>query len=613
MVLAALVALTLVGCGGEQAARRGAGQGGDASGPQALDGQRADEAAQGREVLASPALATALVRLRVYADQDVRLRQERWEEDFRGLVDRTNVIAGPRFGVRFEVVEFVSWVRRCEVSDLEACLVELERLDDVSAGADRVVGVLEASPNASDSMQQLGEARYLGRHLVMRALDDRVEAEASSVTLDEWPEQERAEKLDERRRHKQVAMFLHQWARSLGAVRVERERCWMASLYSPAQAEFCQANAELLRTALAHPRPHRSPERLAALRQAVRLHLRESPHQDQWLPGARASALTSLEEGAGNLMPAEVQAFQDAVALLQARAPRDAWPIAAALARAHPEHPDVQALACDVSAGIGDPGGPVLQHCFKAARLNPAAPRPVLMLASAHIARGDWPQATGALIEARNRHVALPQRDPATALFIAKLASSAFLVTLTEELAGRHPDYPQAAELLGWASRTRMRYGLPTQSAEVAPVQEGVFLRLMEALQRHTFERNFAAADATVAALIDRFPQAPGTYAARCALHSARNQTRLAVKACDDALKRHPECTAALHLRAELHLRQRQAPMARRRLRKALMLDPDASYHWLALAQLLTKPRDRQALETLRSDFSAHFRQPPPF
>ena len=110
-------------------------------------------------------------RVRVYATSDYRVEVRDWQRRFRTLVQRVNQLLGPAYGVQLEVEEFRNWDRRSSDVPMDTLGGELKQLD-AGEGVDWVVGLITAEAQLSTSLHTLGVANLLGRHFVMRNLND---------------------------------------------------------------------------------------------------------------------------------------------------------------------------------------------------------------------------------------------------------------------------------------------------------------------------------------------------------------------------------------------------------------------------------------------------------
>src|SRR4029079_189090 len=88
----------------------------------------------------------------------------------------------PTLGAHLELADTATWSTTLTTDDLDPMLTELrsrERGDDV----DFVVGLVGSLPIFARSFPQLGLGQSMGKHVVVRAINDAREREAIEVEL----------------------------------------------------------------------------------------------------------------------------------------------------------------------------------------------------------------------------------------------------------------------------------------------------------------------------------------------------------------------------------------------------------------------------------------------
>ncbi len=219
-----------------------------------------------------PAAAGTLtpVRVRVWADDGFRSQNVDWQGQVRRQIERANQILAAE-GVELVLAEARPWSRATGTS-LEDDLAALEVYDN-APDVDLVVGMVSALRAFSDAMHLLGMARVLGRHVVLRGMDDTLEYEAISRRLSMLSQERKDALYLERRRHKEAAVLVHEWAHTLGATHSSHSDDYMSSTYSTEQRAFSPETSEVLRAALENPARWRDPAAqrawLLALRQVL--------------------------------------------------------------------------------------------------------------------------------------------------------------------------------------------------------------------------------------------------------------------------------------------------------------------------------------------------------
>ncbi|HSZ84285.1 MAG TPA: hypothetical protein VLA14_18495, partial [Polyangia bacterium] len=185
------------------------------------------------------------LRLRVYADRDYRGGVLRWQTKVRGEIDRVNHVVEPVFNVRFEIESLREWDRGHAGVPLEAVLGELEALDG-ARDVDWVLGFVTPFRGVASSIHEIGMARLSSRSFVLRAMDDDEEGRALEREFSMLPDGEREKLYDDRKAHKELVVFLHEWAHSMGALHVSDRAGIMNPLYDPKQAAFSDFEKRLI-------------------------------------------------------------------------------------------------------------------------------------------------------------------------------------------------------------------------------------------------------------------------------------------------------------------------------------------------------------------------------
>src|SRR5207302_2313499 len=93
--------------------------------------------------------------------------------------------------------------------DLTAALTAL-RTDDPGNDVDWVIGMVGGLPRVTRSFHDVGMAHVSGKHVVLRAAADAEEQTAIERNFDELKADERADLARARKRHRAVAVLLHE-------------------------------------------------------------------------------------------------------------------------------------------------------------------------------------------------------------------------------------------------------------------------------------------------------------------------------------------------------------------------------------------------------------------
>lgn len=157
----------------------------------------------------------AEAKIRVYADDEYRAQNRKWQEAFDELLEYVNAVLRANFGVRL-TAEYRPWNHHAPGATLEEHLAQLRELD---AGGDvlTVVGLTSSLSLASATFEQLGYASISGRHMVVRGYADLAERSAYQRAFSELSADELENAFDVMRRHKTASIFLHELGHNLGA------------------------------------------------------------------------------------------------------------------------------------------------------------------------------------------------------------------------------------------------------------------------------------------------------------------------------------------------------------------------------------------------------------
>ncbi len=256
-----------------------------------MERRRRAKQAEGAEIRASGAVATPprhIGRVRFFVAADYRAQHPAWKQDLEYLLDDANALLLPEFGVRLDVAEFQSWSPRCERAQLSSCIEELAG-HEVSPGGEWVVGVLGAEPRFIESFDDLGMAPVPGSHFVIRDISDPKEREAIDRVFATFTQERRDEIYKSRKKHKRLAVFLHEWAHTLGGLHTSARDALLRPVYDDQMKAFDVGNAGLIAAALGD-RFSQDPEHHALLGY---LESTPTPELD---PGAREALVTRLKQ-----------------------------------------------------------------------------------------------------------------------------------------------------------------------------------------------------------------------------------------------------------------------------------------------------------------------------
>ena len=157
----------------------------------------------------------------------------------------------PVFNVRFEVESLRDWDRSHVGVPLgQPFFEELEALDD-GKQVDLVVALVTPLHGVAASVHSIGYANYLSRHFVLRGMDDEQEFRAFEQEFKLISAEERQRLYADRKAHKEVVCFLHEWGHTLGLIHHEDRNTIMNPAYDPQQTEFSDYDKRILEVVIA--------------------------------------------------------------------------------------------------------------------------------------------------------------------------------------------------------------------------------------------------------------------------------------------------------------------------------------------------------------------------
>ena len=123
------------------------------------------------------------------------------------MVDDANRVLEPTLAVTLTVEQIQPWSREIDAPEPALGAIEAE---DPAQDVELVVGMIGALPRQTESLHELGISRVLGKHMVVRAAGRLGERDAIESGFDELSVDDRAQLLRSRKRHRALAVFLHE-------------------------------------------------------------------------------------------------------------------------------------------------------------------------------------------------------------------------------------------------------------------------------------------------------------------------------------------------------------------------------------------------------------------
>ncbi|WP_434299977.1 tetratricopeptide repeat protein [Corallococcus exiguus] len=549
--------------------------------------------------VSSPAPTAKVLRVRVYADVDHRARGLHWERAVAGWLQRASESVRGPLGITFELESARAWDRRGSDGPLEPVLDALEEVD-AGEDVDLVVGLVAAPATFSGAQHELGFARVLGRHCVLRGLRGELPAEA--------------------RQRLEVAVLLHEWAHTLGAPHVRDGLGWMSPKYDAGQTAFDARTLALLGAGLRHL-PGARVELEAQKAWARELHVTveamsgpawEGPERDfllEWTERVRTSAVVLGPEGTPrSLTPLERQRLAEVIALEKAGRPEVAAEALEPLAVRHPQNERVQLLACYLAVHLTPGLDATRERCERAIARFPREPSLRMNVALLHLHAGRFDEARDSLVVARTNLEARADVEPAQWADLAGLFLRAHCVTWAEETAVRAQGLAASAAVLEQAARLRRQVALPARSdastAVVDPAREGALVRAVSDVEALLHAGSSKSARERIAALAQAYPASPSVTLLQCELHLLQGRLGPARTACERVLAFRDDAVQAHLLLGVLATNTRAHARARKHLERVIALEPSRTEAWHLLAR---EYRGTRQLKTLQARYREQF------
>ncbi|RMH39127.1 MAG: hypothetical protein D6689_17555 [Deltaproteobacteria bacterium] len=568
-------------------------------------------AAIGPEPGPAPARARTLT-VRVYADDDYRAQVMHWRRQFRALVRDVNAPLAQAYQVRLEIVAMRPWSHDGD-TDLYALVNQLADTDP-GDDVDWVVGLVSHLDRATPSFHRIGAAHLASRHIVLRGMNDIAERaflkEVAGGLI--WAEDE--ELYRARKRHKERAVFLHEWAHSLGALHHAAPEDLMSPSYSHRAAWFSPENDAIIRAALPFRGEPRTAERRQAERDAIRAAV--ARHERAFARAELAQLRAVLDAPRAPRLrlsarvPPPVRARVARAARLAAAGNyRAVYDEILPLTEALDDEPEVFALACTAAVRVTGAAAPAPTVCRRAAELVTDDASPLLELAGAHARAGDRAAALDLARQAHARLASTAAADEAGWRALATLYQHLSVYTWLDDALAHLPDRDDVREARAAATRTRHVIGLPADAAAlgIPPADEGEYARAVQTALAHVYAGRIDDATAAIAELRRRWPNAPGHLIAQCDLDVRAGRAAAAARACRGALARWDGAVWAHYLLGTLAAQRRQWARARRHLQRAIAIEPNLEAAWRLRAQVCRRAGDDAALAELRAAFRARF------
>jgi hypothetical protein len=307
------------------------------------------------------------------------------------LIEDANRVLEPTLALHLESERVQPWARD-EEDTLSAALQALRR-DDAGEDVDLVVGMIGGLPRQSDSFHELGMATMPGKHLVVRAAARADEHDAIDQAFNELSDDDRARLARLRKRHRALAVFLHEVGHCLGALHERDVGSLMNPGYDTKMSGFGAGTIALMRIGLdVTDRAEVARQRLALLQgsssgaPATDWPPAERDDEVRRLQGILDSILGSISDAGvaqpdavaakpavpPELSPGDADRFVQARQALARGQKLTAYRLGKPLFEAYPDTYDVQDLRCQIAAIRWLPREELLRECAPFKRLGAA-------------------------------------------------------------------------------------------------------------------------------------------------------------------------------------------------------------------------------------------------
>ncbi len=559
--------------------------------------------------------AVRTAKIRVWADDDYRAQNVRWQHGFDEQLDYVNQVLIPMLGVKVEP-EYRAWPHHAAPGSALAETLDALAQHDPGEDVAWVVGLTSSLNLVSGSFDQLGVASLGEPHLVIRGHAHGEERAAFERAFPSIGSEVRDQAVEARRRHKTAAVLLHEMAHSLGALH-ETEPDWvMNAAYTHRAASISERNRELMRIALDDRLrgPSERDPRATARHMLTALEVGwggwANEDRELLMSILRGRVGTQASVGESGEVPAAIaEPFRHAEALLARGDGPGAHATLEPLLAAYPAHTKLRLLDCRIElarGGVKDPKATAT--CTRAASLSTEV-EPAIAVAALWLAAGDAAGAHGMLAAAETRVSTLPAAQAAQAwLTLADAYRQLGALTSAERALASGSVAPGADRgISAWAATTRVRYGVPRDGRryKLAASDEAAAVTAVRAIVALVNATKFADATRAAAAAEARWPGLPGVVAARCDLALRRNELAAARALCSRASAQ--GSSWALYLSGILELRGGGTAKGIAQLRAAIALDPELGQAWRSLGKALDRAQATAELAQLRQDYQARF------
>lgn len=449
--------------------------------------------------------------LRIYADRTYRHQQLHWEQQISAQVATASQLLTQQFGVRLQIASIEPWDRESKDADtLDQELTALHALDKGET-VDWVIGFVSARP-FTNNWHEMGQARMPGKHLVLRSMARLVERQRQEKVLDELSPEEREKLYQDRLKHKEVLVLLHELAHTLAVPHDPGDECIMSPVYQPKIAAFSERSEELLRLGLQwHGATDRPTQRKwqAAVAAVLAQHPQDFEQTSRaqllaWSQGKGQDPMT-----AAPLTNRDVAILNEAIELLNRKDYLAAKRTLDPLVEREPNQNKALEVSCRVELNLQKTGARTLDRCQRACETG-TEPAACLLAADALGIRAESERLDRLLTTAQERLEGRHAQFLNETTWLVDVRMQRDELAEALDLADQLGFSPEALQVRARLAEKFKSVGLPANALSRA--------------QLNVYVRQFRAAQAEVArgekrallALVEAWPQLPGTLVLQC-------------------------------------------------------------------------------------------------
>jgi biopolymer transport protein ExbD len=183
-------------------------------------------------------------KVRVWADNQYRSQNVKWQEAFDEPLDLANLVITPLFGIRL-VPEYAVWERDVPGETLEQAMAALQERDP-GDNVFAVIGLTSKLPLVSATFDELGLGALGGRHIMLRGYADLEERKMYANAFPDLRAEERELALVHLRHHKTAVVLLHELGHILGVGHEPDDSTIMNASYSNHATKFSPEAREVM-------------------------------------------------------------------------------------------------------------------------------------------------------------------------------------------------------------------------------------------------------------------------------------------------------------------------------------------------------------------------------